>query len=152
MRDEVRAGLLHGVQERAEAGVHDELPRGVLAQLPGGSRLRSPFEGLQTGASPVLCEQPGGRALREVRADSEDRVRERSEAELPEGSQPGLQPGAQAELHQGAKAELPAGKQGFACCQNLHITIVPLCFFLRCQSLCALQSTHRSAHRYSSKT
>ena len=113
MRDQVRAGLLHGVQERAEAGVHNELPRGVLAQLPGGSRLRSPCEGLQAGASPGLCEQSGGRALREVRTDSEDGVRERSEAELPEGSQPAVQPGAQAELHQGAKAELPAGKTEF---------------------------------------
>ena len=113
MRDEVRAGLLHGVQERAEAGVHDELPRGVLAKLPGGSRLWVSFEGLQAGPGPVLCEQSGGRALREVRTDSEDRVRERSQAELPEGSQPGLQPGSQAELHQGAKAELPAGKDEF---------------------------------------
>ena len=113
VRDEVRAGLLHGVQERAEAGVHDELPRGVLAQLPGGSRLWSPCEGLQAGASPVLCEQASGGALREVRTDSEDGVRERSQAELPEGSQPGLQPGAQTELHQGAKAELPAGKDEF---------------------------------------
>ena len=78
VRDEVRAGLLHGVQERAEAGVHDELPRGVLAKLPGGSRLWVSFEGLQAGPGPVLCEQSGGRALREVRTDSEDRVRERS--------------------------------------------------------------------------
>jgi len=109
VRDEVRAGLLHGVQERAEAGMHDKLPRGVLAQLPGRSRLRITCEGLQAGAGAILCEQSSGRALREVRADSQDGVRERSEAKLPEGSQPAVQPGAQAELHQGAKAELPAG-------------------------------------------
>merc|ERR1712226_1208136 len=52
------------------------------------------------------CEQPGGCALREVRAGAEDGVRERSQAALREGSEPAVHSGAEAELHPGVKASV----------------------------------------------
>merc|ERR1712212_845802 len=102
----LRSGVHDSIPTGAEAGMHDELPRGVLAQLRSRSRLRLSHEGLQTGAGPVVREQPGGRALREVRAGSEDGVRERSQATLREGSQPELHTGSQAELPPGVKASV----------------------------------------------